>query len=667
MEPPMRACAPRNIRCAALIAVAGMASIAAASAQPKDAEPATRQTNAAILGVLPFGDRADFDDAQRGFIAPLSADITSADGARTIWSMKPYAFETGTAPATVNPSLWRQAQLNNFHGLFKVTERLYQLRGLDDSNMTIVESDNGLIVIDTLSAAESARAALELYYQHRPRKPVVAVIYTHTHTDHFGGVKGVASEDDVRAGKVKIIAPDRFMDYAVADNVVAGNAMFHRAIYQFGIVLPPGERGQVDAGHGKNIPRGGTLTLIAPTDLIKESYETRMIDGVEIEFHLVPGSEAPSEMILYFPGLKVLNMAEDTSHAMHNLYTLRGAEVRDARLWSGYINEALDRYSDRTDILIAQHQWPTWGTDRIAAFLKKQRDMYKFIHDQSVRLLNRGYTPNDIAERLKMPASLAADWSTRGYYGTLSHNAKAVYQKYLGWYDANPANLAPLPPAEQARKTIAYMGGADAVIARAREDFKNGEYRWVASVMNQVVFADPGNRQARELGADALEQLGYQAEAATWRNAYLMGAMELRNGVTKLPAIGAFSAEMLKAIPADLVFDLWAIRLNAERAEGKRIVLNWTFSDTGEKVALNLENSAVTNLRGKLAADADAGFTLTRATFDAILLRRTTFPNAIAAGDIKIEGAPSKLGELIAMLDEVPPEFPIVEPVPGQP
>jgi len=591
----------------------------------------------------------------------------SDDGQRIVWSMKPYAFEQGEPPATVNPSLWRQAQLNNFHGLFRVTERLHQVRGLDDSNMTIVESDNGLIVIDTLSAAESARAALELYYQHRPRKPVVAVIYTHTHTDHFGGVKGVVSEDDVRAGKVKIIAPDRFMDYAIADNVMAGNAMFHRALYQFGIVLPPGERGQVDAGHGKNIPRGGTLTLIAPTDLIKESYETREIDSVEIEFHLVPGSEAPSEMTLYFPRLKVLNMAEDTNHTMHNLYALRGAEVRDARLWSAYINEALDRYGERTDVLIAQHQWPTWGADRIAVFLKKQRDMYKFIHDQSVRLLNRGYTPGDIAETLKMPASLATEWSARGYYGTLSHNAKAVYQKYLGWYDANPANLSPLPLPDHARRTVEYMGGAEAVIARAREDFTAGNYRWVASIMNQVVFADPANRQARELGADALEQLGYQAEAATWRNAYLMGAMELRNGVTKLPGIATFSSDMLKAIPVDVVFDLWAVRLNADRAEGKRIVINWTFSDSGEKVALNLENSALTHLRGRLAADADAGFTLPRATFDSILLRRTTFPNAIKAGDIKVEGAPGKLGELIAMLDEIPAEFPIVEPVQTKP
>jgi alkyl sulfatase BDS1-like metallo-beta-lactamase superfamily hydrolase len=576
--------------------------------------------------------------------------------------MKPYAFQQqAAAPATVNPSLWRQAQLDNFHGLFKVADRVYQVRGLDDSNITIVESDTGLIVIDALLSAETARAAMELYYQHRPRKPVVAVVFTHAHADHFGGVKGVVSENDVRAGRVKIFAPDHFTEHAVTESIIVGNAIRRRGMYQFGPLLPPGERGQIDAAYGKTVSRG-TFTLIAPTDLIKDSYELRRIDGVDIEFHLVPGSEAPAEMTLYFPQFKVLDTAEDTNHTMHNLYTIRGAEVRDARLWSSYLGEALDRYGDRTDVLIAQHQWPTWGGEKIATFLKRQRDLYKFIHDQSVRLLNHGYTPNEIAETLRMPASLANDWSTRGYYGTLSHNAKAVYQRYLGWYDANPANLSPLPPVEQARKAVEYMGGADAVIARAQEDFKAGNYRWVASVMNQVVFADPANRKARELGADALEQLGYQTEAATWRNAYLMGAMELRTGVPKLPAVGALSREILKSVAVDLLFDFLAVRLNADLAEGKAMVINWTFTDTGDKFIVNLENSALTHLSGKLAAKADAGITLTRETLDSLLLRQKTFPDAVAAGEIKVEGDPGKLGELMGMLDEFALGFPIVEP-----
>ncbi len=633
----------------------------AAAQQPRDAEPATRRANAEVLQALPFADRGDFDDAARGFIASLPDGLVTGAGDRVVWSMKPYAFETGEAPATVNPSLWRQAQLNNLHGLFRVTDRVYQVRGLDISNMTIVEAENGLIVIDPLLATETARAGIELYFANRPRRPVVSVVYTHSHADHFGGVKGVVDEADVGAGKVRVFAPDHFMDFAVAENIIAGNAMNRRAIYQFGATLQPGERGQVDTGLGKRLSRG-SVTLIPPTDLIKQSYETHTIDGVEIEFHLVPASEAPAEMTLYFPQFKVLDMAEDATHTMHNLYTIRGAEVRDARLWASYLGEAVDRYGERTEVVIGQHHWPTWGTERVATFLRRQRDMYKFIHDQSVRLINHGYTPAEIAETLRMPASLANEWSARGYYGTLSHNAKAVYQKYLGWYDANPANLSPLPPVEQARRTVDYMGGAAAVIRRAREDFAAGRFRWVASVMNQVVFADPANREARELGADALEQLGYQAEGGTWRNAYLTGAQELRGGVTRLAGTSTLSPDLLRALTIDLLFDFLAVRLNGEKAEGKSMVINWTFTDVGEKFTMNLENSALTHLAGKLAAKADAGFTLTRAALDAILLKEKTFPDAIKAGEIAIEGDARKLGELIGMLDEFTADFPIVEP-----
>jgi alkyl sulfatase BDS1-like metallo-beta-lactamase superfamily hydrolase len=575
--------------------------------------------------------------------------------------MKPYDFLRGEAPPSVNPSLWRQAQLNNFHGLFQVTERIYQIRGFDISNMTIMEGDTGIVIIDPLLAVETAKAGIELYYKERGRKPIVAVIYTHSHADHFGGVKGVTSEEDVRTGKTRVFAPDGFMAHAVAENIIAGNAMSRRARYQFGTALPPGERQQVDTGLGRTLSRG-SLTLIAPTDLIKKSYETRTIDGLEIEFHLVPASEAPSEMTLYLPRFKLLNMAEDVTHTMHNLYTIRGAEVRDASLWAGYISEALERYGARSGVLIAQHHWPVWGAERIAGMLRRQRDMYKFIHDQSVRLLNHGYTPAEIAETLKMPASLASDWSTHGYYGTLSHNAKAVYQKYLGWYDANPANLSPLPPVETARRTIDYMGGADAVIARARKDYEAGQYRWVASIMREAVYADPANRAARELGADALEQLGYQAEAGTWRNAYLTGAAELRGGVAGGPSTTTLTPDMLKALSLDLLFDFLAVRLNAEKAEGKAIVINWDFTDVGEKLALNLENSTLTHVSGKRAANADASFSLTRATLDQVLLKRKSFPDAIAAGDIRFEGDPRKLGELLSMLDEFTPDFPIVEP-----
>ncbi len=642
---------------AALAAVFGAG---AARAQSKDAEPATQIANAAMLKALPFEDKSDFEDARRGFIAALPDGLIKGPGDTTAWSMKPYDFLTGDAPPTVNPSLWRQAQLNNIHGLFKVVERVYQVRGHDISNVTIVEGDTGLIIIDPLLTQETAKASLDLYFAHRPKKPVVAIVYTHSHADHFGGVKGVTTQEDVTAGRVKIVAPDQFMEYAVSENVIAGTAMGRRASYQFGPLLDKGPRGHVDTGLGRTLARG-TFTFIAPTDLIKQDVETRTIDGVEIEFHLTPGAEAPSEMTLYFPQFRVLNMAEVVTKTLHNIYTIRGAEVRDARGWSRSIAQSLQRYGDKSVVMIAQHNWPTWGRDKIVKTLTIQRDLYKFIHDQTVRLMNQGHTPAEIAEMIELPEALTKDFAARGYYGTVSHNAKAVYQKYLGWYDANPANLQPLPPVASAKKTIAYMGGADAVIAKARADFKAGEFRWVASIMREVVYADPGNNAARNLGADALEQLGYQAESGTWRNAYLMGAAELRGGIKTVNTVGV-TAEFMKAIPADMLFDFLAVRVNAEKAKGKRIVINWTFTDTNEKLTLNLENSTLTNLPGHDTANANASFTLARPMLDLILLKQKSLPIALATGDVAFTGNPLKFGELAGTFDDVSPAFPLIEP-----
>ena len=630
-------------------------------AQSKDAEAASRAVNDTFLKTLPFSDRADFEDARRGFIATLPDGVIPGPGGKPAFDTKQYDFlKNDQVPATVNPSLWRQAQLNAINGLFKVTERVYQVRGLDIANLTIIEGDSGLILIDPLLSNETAKAALDLYLQNRPAKPVAAVIYTHSHADHFGGAKGVITEDDAKSGKVKVIAPDGFMEHAVAENVIAGNAMSRRAQYQFGSALPVGDRAQIDTGLGKALARG-SISLIPPNDVIKQAYETRKVDGVDIEFHLVPGSEAPSEMIMYFPQFKLLNMAEDATHNMHNLYTIRGAEIRDGRLWSRYISDAIDRYGDKTDVVIAQHHWPMWGNERIVAFLSKQRDLYKFIHDQTVRLLNHGLTPTEIAEQLKLPPSLASDWASRGYYGTLSHNAKAVYQFYLGWYNANPADLNPLPRAEEAKKQVEYMGGAEATIKRAREDYKAGQYRWVASVMSKVVFADPANKEARELGADALEQLGYQSEAATWRNAYLLGALELRAGVGPQPP-ALVNAELLKGISIDLAFDFLGVRLNAAKAEGKKIMINWTFTDLNQTYVMNLENSALTHTAGKLSDKADASVTLTRAALDAITLKQRTFLGSVLTGDVSVGGNPLKLRELFGLLDEFSTGFEIVEP-----
>lgn len=645
------------------LAIAGFTvSTLAQPVAPKAAEPATAAAQKAMATTLPFADTADFDEANRGFVGTLTdAHIVVEGRPMPVWSGKPYAFIKGEAPATVNPSLWRQAQLNNIHGLFKVTDGVYQVRGFDLSNMTIVEGKTGLIIIDPLTAKETAKAALDLYYAHRPKKPVHTVIYSHGHADHYGGVKGVTSEADVKAKKTHILAPSGFMETAVAENIIAGNAMSRRSQFQFGPLIPPGPNGQVDAGLGKNLPRG-SITLIAPTDTITKTTEERTIDGVDVVFQLVPGSEAPSEMLMYFPKQRVLNMAEDATHNMHNLYTIRGAEVRDGNLWAKYIDNALLTFGDKSDIMIAQHQWPTFGQDRVTNMLKKQRDMYKYINDQSLRLLNHGYTPLEIAETLRMPASQEKEWSSRGYYGTLSHNAKSVYQKYLGWYDANPANLNPLPPAEAGKKYVEYMGGADALLQRSRADFSKGEYRWVATAMNHLVFADPTNRAARELGADALEQLGYQAEAGTWRNAYLYGAQELRNGIMKLPSISSLNPDTLKAVTLELFFDFMGVQINGPKAEGKTLVLNWNFTDVKQQFVLNLENSALTYQTDKQSPKADATVTLTRETMDLITLKQLSFPDALKGGQVKVEGNPAKLIELLRMLDNFNPMFEVVEP-----
>jgi alkyl sulfatase BDS1-like metallo-beta-lactamase superfamily hydrolase len=632
-----------------------------APSAPRPAEVSVAEANRAALDALPFADRRDFEDAERGFIGTIADAIIMA-GDRGAWSQKHYSFlQSDEAPASVHPSLWRLAQLNCRHGLFEVTDRIYQIRGFDIANMTIVEGDSGIIVIDTLTSAEPAKAALELYYQHRGRRAVKAVIYTHTHTDHWGGVKGVVDAAAVAAGEVAIIAPDGFMEYAVSENVIAGNAMVRRAQYQFGTLLRTGERGQVDAALGKTISRG-TVTLIPPTDLIRKTGDTRNVAGVEIIFQMAPNSEAPAEMHMYFPALRALNMAENTTHLFHNLLPFRGAEVRDPLAWSKYINEALELFAGRSDVLMGQHHWPVWGAERIKSYMTSQRDLYKYVHDQTLRLMNHGLTAPEIAEALVLPKTLAQQWQNRGYYGTVRHNAKAIYQKYLGWYDGNPANLDALQPREGAKKMVEYMGGSAAIIAKAREDYRAGEFRWVAEVMNKVVFAEPDNIEARALNADAFEQLGYVSEAATWRNAYLFAAQELRNGVAATGATASVSPDTLAALTIDMLFDFIGVRLNGPKAEGKRTVINWMFEDTGQRYVLNLENCALTYVAGKNRDNADASLTLSRATLNAIFARRTTFMQEIQSGKVKISGNPMKLMELFGLLDTFKPTFEIVEP-----
>lgn len=640
-----------------------VAPVAAQQGAPsKSATASTKAANEAVLKALPFNDKEDFANAARGFIGkPDTLTIKNAKG-DVVWDLeayKKYISADKPAPDSVNPSLWRNAQLNMQYGLFKVSEKIYQVRGYDITNITFIQGKTGWIVFDPLLSAETSKAAFDLVTQHLGKKPIVAVVYSHSHVDHYGGVRGIIDERDVRAKKVKIIAPEHFSEHAISENVIAGNVMSRRAIYMYGAMLPRNAQGGVNGGLGQTTSTG-TATLILPTDIIKKTGQEMTIDGVKMVFQMTPGTEAPAEMNTWFPELKALWTAENATNTMHNILTLRGAQVRDALKWAGYLNETIALYGNKVEVKFQSHHWPMWENTKIVEYIKKQRDLYKYIHDQSVNLMNKGYTGPEIAEMIKLPPELDQQWYNRGYYGTLRHNSRAVYQRYMGWYDANPSSLDNLPPEMAAKKYVEYMGGEAEVMKKSRADFDKGEYRWVAEAMKHVVFANPGNPDAKNLLADTYEQLGYQAESGPWRSVYLQGAFELRNGVPKAGGINAASPDTIKAMPPEMLFDYLAVRLNGPKAAGKKIGINIDFTDLKKQYGLAVENAVLNH--GKPLAKPDVKLTMTKATLDAIQLKETTLEAAITKGDLKIDGKREAFTEFMGLMDSFPFWFNIVTP-----
>lgn len=608
---------------------------------------------------------ADMENARRGFVATIPhAEVLGSKG-QVVWTQRGYEFLAAPdAPGTVHPNLWRQAQLNALHGLFKVTERIYQVRGFDISNISFIEGDTGIIIIDPLTTAETARAALQLYREHRGDRPVTGMIYTHSHADHFGGARGVLDERDAITRRVPIVAPKGFMWHTVSENVIAGHAMGRRGMFQFGVGLPRNACAHVDCGIGKAVP-AGTITLLPPNLSIELETETHTIDGVQIIFHLALESEAPAEMFMHFPGLRALNTAEIGTQSLHNLCPLRGAQVRNARQWSRYLDEALDRYAPTADVVFAQHNWPTWGNAKICSYLRQQRDLYKHLHDQTVRLMNRGLTGVEVAEAMTLPDSLAKPWANHGFYGTISHNVRSIVQFYLGWYDGNPAHLNLLPPEQAGPRYVQYMGGADAVLALARADYERGEYRWVAEIANHLVFAEPGNRAARELCADALEQLGFAAESSTWRNAYLLGAQELRQGAPKAQRSNV-ARDLVAALPLELLLDCLAVRLDAQKADGCALGIEWFNPDTAERCAMRLENATLTYLPGAARTPPQARVSLGRDALAALQTGRegmpASFRRLLDEGQLQVEGDAGCVLALLQMLETPAGMFNVVEP-----
>lgn len=628
--------------------------------EPGTATAATKAANEAVARSLPLSDRSDFENARRGLIATLDGPIETDDG-RTVMDAGAFAFLDGPPADTVNPSLWRLAQLNAVHGLFEVADGIYQVRGYDIALMTLIRGEAGWIVVDCLLSVESARAALRLAMDHLGERPVSAVLITHTHGDHFGGTRGVLTDAMVAAGDIPIIVPEGFTRHSVSEAVLAGNQMARRAMYQFGLLLPPGPAGYVDAGIGKAAARG-SRSFALPTREISETGERLTVDGVEFVFQMASGTEAPAEFIFYLPRHRALCMAEVTCRTMHNVLTLRGAEVRDPLLWSRCIDESLDLFGDEVEIYFACHNWPEWGNGNIRSFLEEQRDIYRYIHDQTLRLANAGCTPREIAERVEEPGFMKRSFSVRGYYGTLNHNLKATYQKYYGYFDGNPAHLEPHAPVEEGKRYVRAMGGAESVLDLAWAAFEEGDYRWAATVLNHLVFADPTSGPARAMLAATYEQLGFQSESIIWRNIYLCGAQELREGVKPRKGVGGVNEDIVRAMPIGDFFDLLAVKLDPAKAESVSRIINFELTDSGEKIVVTVNNQVENNRVGAWSDRADLSVSLTRLTLNDIAYGRSPVDEAIGNGSIEVDGSVDMFRAYLDMHDTFDLWFNVIEP-----
>lgn len=623
-----------------------------------DAMAATVKANEQVTQELKLDDPQDFEDAKRGLVAKPEGKILAADGTTVLIDFDAYKFVDGKAPPTVNPSLWRHAVLNAQTGLFKVTDGIWQVRGFDIANMTLVQGKTGFIVIDTLTARESAAAALAFARKHLGDKPVTAIVFTHSHADHFGGALGVATAKEVAERKIPVIASAGFVEEATSENILVGTAMARRSMYQFGKNLERSVKGNVDTGLGKSVAYGA-IGILAPTQLITKPTEELTLDGVRFVFHNVPGAEAPAELTFSIPEMKAYGGAENLAQTMHNLLPVRGAKVRDALRWAEYMQQALDQLGN-AEVYFGQHNWPIWGNARIAEFISKHRDVYKYTHDQTVRLANAGYTPREIADMVKLPASLASHFGARGYYGDLRHNVKAVYQLYLGAYDGNPANLNPLPPQESAKRYLELLGGADKAVAAAQAAFDKGDFRWAAELLNHAVFGDPGSKAAKELLARTYDQMGYMSEAATWRNSYLTAAAELREGPPKKGVDRSFLIDMLYETPVERFLEAMAAGLDGPAADGKNLKVNLVVTDTKESYVLWIENAVLHHRAAAPAADAHATLTLTKPIFIKMMAGTAGIKDTLMSDDLKIDGSKIDLARFFTLIDKAPGTFAIV-------